>query len=72
MIDKLNLLLESENQKYLENTKKSFEKHKVSENFMPGGNTRTTQWMEPYPFYVDNANGLHIKDLDGNKYLDFM
>ena len=72
MIDKLNMLLESENQKYLEYTKKSFEKHKASENFMPGGNTRTTQWMEPYPFYVDNANGLHIKDLDGNKYLDFM
>ena len=72
MTDKLNTLLESENQKYLENTKKSFEKHKASENFMPGGNTRTTQWMDPYPFYVDNANGLHIKDLDGNEYLDFM
>ena len=47
MIDKLNLLLQSENQKYLENTKNSFEKHKVSENFMPGGNTRTTQWIDP-------------------------
>ena len=72
MQEKLNNLLEEQNKNYLSNTKNSFNKYKSAKNVMPGGNTRTTQWMDPYPFYVDKAEGMYIYDIDANKYLDFM
>ena len=72
MQEKLNNLLEEQNKNYLSNTKNSFTKHKTATKVMPGGNTRTTQWMDPYPFFVDKAEGMYIYDIDENKYLDFM
>ena len=72
MQEKLNKLLEEQNKNYLSNTKNSFTKHKIATKVMPGGNTRTTQWMDPYPFFVDKAEGMYIYDIDENKYLDFM
>ena len=72
MNEKLKNLLDLENEKYINKTKNSFIKHQASQNVMPGGNTRTTQWMDPYPFFVKNASGLNIHDIDGNNYLDFM
>jgi len=72
MQNKLNTLLDQENKKYIEKTKSSLLKHKAATEVMPGGNTRTTQWMDPYPFFVDKAEGMYIHDIDGNNYLDFM
>jgi len=72
MQDKLNNLLEDQNKNYKSRTKNSFNKHKIATEVMPGGNTRTTQWMDPYPFFVDKAKGMYIYDIDENKYLDFM
>ncbi|MEC7837357.1 MAG: aspartate aminotransferase family protein [Chloroflexota bacterium] len=72
MQNKINGLLEQQNKTYLENTQKSLLKHKSATKVMPGGNTRTTQWMDPYPFFVDKAKGMYIYDIDGNNYLDFM
>ena len=43
-------LLNVEIEKYKSNTPLSFQKNLVSENYMPGGNTRVTQWIDPYPF----------------------
>ena len=72
MHNKLNNLLDQENKTYIENTKTSLLKHKAATKVMPGGNTRTTQWMDPYPFFVDKAEGMYMHDIDGNDYLDFM
>ncbi len=72
MQKELNNLLDHETKKYLEKTKSSLIKHKAATEVMPGGNTRTTQWMDPYPFFVDKAEGMYIHDIDGNNYLDFM
>jgi glutamate-1-semialdehyde 2,1-aminomutase len=38
---------------------------------MPGGNTRTTTFFDPYPFYIQRGQGAHIWDADGNDRLDF-
>ncbi len=51
MQNELNNLLDQENKKYIEKTKASLLKHKAASEVMPGGNTRTTQWMDPYPFF---------------------
>ncbi len=37
---------------------------------MPGGNSRTQLYFEPFPFYIDHAEGPYLHDLDGHRYLD--
>ena len=38
---------------------------------MPGGNSRTTTFFDPYPFYIARGEGARIWDADGNERLDF-
>ena len=64
--------MDDQNIQYVNKTKNSYRKHDLATRVMPGGNTRTTQWMEPYPFFAENAEGMFINDIDGNHYLDFM
>ena len=37
---------------------------------LPGGNTRTTVFMRPYPIYAARGEGCRVWDLDGNVYID--
>src|SRR3954469_2723525 len=37
---------------------------------LPGGNTRTTVYMKPYPIYAARGKGCRVWDLDGNEYID--
>ena len=39
---------------------------------MPGGNTRTGVFVEPFPLYVDHAAGVELVDVDGNRRLDLV
>ncbi|MEK7446889.1 MAG: aspartate aminotransferase family protein [candidate division NC10 bacterium] len=38
---------------------------------MPGGNSRTTTFFDPYPFYISRGSGARIWDADGVERLDF-
>ncbi len=38
---------------------------------MPGGNSRTTTFYDPYPFYITRGEGCRIWDADGAERLDF-
>ena len=38
---------------------------------MPGGNSRTTTFFDPYPFYAARGEGARIWDVDGVERLDF-
>ncbi len=38
---------------------------------MPGGNTRTTTFFDPYPFYIQRGQGAHVWDADGIERVDF-
>ncbi len=38
---------------------------------MPGGNSRTTTFFDPYPFYLARGEGARIWDVDGVERLDF-
>jgi len=38
---------------------------------MPGGNSRTTTFYDPYPFYFQRGQGAHVWDADGTDRLDF-
>lgn len=37
---------------------------------LPGGNTRTTVFMQPYPIYAARGEGCRIWDVDGNEFID--
>jgi glutamate-1-semialdehyde 2,1-aminomutase len=39
---------------------------------MPGGNTRSTLFHDPYPIYAASGSGSRILDVDGIEYLDFI
>src|SRR5258708_157102 len=38
---------------------------------MPGGSTRVTLQIEPYPPYAASGTGCRLRDVDGNEYVDF-
>jgi glutamate-1-semialdehyde 2,1-aminomutase len=42
-----------------------------AERSLPGGNTRTGAWMDPFPPYIDRGEGVYLYDVDGHQILDF-
>ena len=56
---------------YRKRTKKSLGILDKARKHMPGGDTRTSIWFEPYPFWVDKGEGCRFIDVDGNEYIDF-
>jgi glutamate-1-semialdehyde 2,1-aminomutase len=51
---------------------KSAKMHREAEKVLPGGDTRTAVFFEPYPLYLAYGDGCKIYDVDGNSYLDFL
>jgi glutamate-1-semialdehyde 2,1-aminomutase len=39
---------------------------------LPGGNTRTTIFHEPYPVYLVSGDGCRVTDIDGVERIDFI
>lgn len=56
---------------YTAKTGRSRALHEEALAVMPGGNSRTTTFFDPYPFYVQRGQGAHIWDADGIDRLDF-
>lgn len=42
-----------------------------AQRVLPGGNTRTGVWMDPFPPYITRAQGVYLEDADGHQLLDF-
>ena len=57
---------------YIERSSQSGELFERAEQALPGGNTRTTIYIEPYPPYIERGEGCRIHDADGVKRLDFI
>lgn len=56
---------------YLTKTVKSKRLYERAKRVLPAGVSYFIRYFEPYPFYVDWAKGSHIRDVDGNAYVDF-
>lgn len=39
---------------------------------LPGGNTRSSLWYEPFPLCMVYGNGSRLRDADGHEYIDFL
>jgi glutamate-1-semialdehyde 2,1-aminomutase len=66
------MLLSEVMEKYRNKTQNSLKLWIKSKQYLPGGNSRTTVFIPPYPIYVDRGAGCHIYDVDGNEYVDFL
>jgi glutamate-1-semialdehyde 2,1-aminomutase len=65
------MTIEKELNEYLAKSTRSRALHEEALAVMPGGNSRTTTFFDPYPFYVQRGQGAHVWDADGVDRLDF-
>ena len=63
--------LDKEVSEYASKTSRSRALHEEAVAVMPGGNSRTTTFFDPYPFYFQRGQGAHIWDADGVERVDF-
>jgi len=63
--------LDKEVTEYASKTSRSRALHEEAVAVMPGGNSRTTTFFDPYPFYLQRGQGAHIWDADGVERVDF-
>ncbi|ASR35783.1 hypothetical protein BAY61_13085 [Prauserella marina] len=57
---------------YSEANPRSAERHERARRSLPGGNTRTTLFYEPFPLVFDRAEDGYLHSLDGDRYLDLL
>jgi glutamate-1-semialdehyde 2,1-aminomutase len=43
-----------------------------AQEVLPGGNTRSVLHFDPFPFRVASAEGAHLTDVDGHRYVDLL
>src|SRR5215468_8147577 len=63
--------IDKEETEYASKTVRSRALFEEALSVMPGGNSRTTTFFDPYPFYIERGQGAHIWDADGVDRLDF-
>lgn len=56
---------------YVKETPESQKWFERAKKVLPAGVTYSIRDIEPYPFYVDHAEGVKIVDVDGNEYTDY-
>lgn len=58
--------------KFLTKNPISAKAHKDATRYMPGGNTRTSLYSQPFPMAVESGAGNTLTSADGHKYTDFL
>ena len=58
--------------RYIANNPGSEADHRKARQFMPGGNTRTVLYNDPFPLRVVSGHGARITDIDGHEYLNLL
>jgi glutamate-1-semialdehyde 2,1-aminomutase len=57
---------------YRANNPKSLAQHQKAARVLPGGNTRTVLFSDPFPITLASAEGCRVTSLDGRTYIDFL
>jgi glutamate-1-semialdehyde 2,1-aminomutase len=57
---------------YRAHNPKSLARHREACSVMPGGNTRSTIHVDPFPLTILRGEGARLWDLDGHEYIDFL
>lgn len=64
--------LQREVDQFLARTPKSRKLQAEASKYLPGGSSRSTHDLDPYPIFTDRGEGKYLYDVDGNRYLDFI
>ncbi len=59
-------------QKFIDRNPESLKLHERASRFLPGGNTRTVLYYDPFPLTFVSGEGCWLEDADGHRYLDFL
>ena len=59
-------------EEYLRRTPGSLACYAQAARYMPGGTTRTSVFVQPYPLYLDRGRGCRVLDVDGTERLDLI
>ncbi len=59
-------------QRYIQANPNSARQLDWAARVMPGGNTRSVLFYEPFPLVMTGGNGCFLDDLDGHRYVDFL
>lgn len=59
-------------QRYIRANPNSARQLEWAARVMPGGNTRSVLFYEPFPLVMTAGNGCFLDDLDGHRYVDFL
>jgi glutamate-1-semialdehyde 2,1-aminomutase len=51
---------------------KSLAQHSAATAVMPGGNTRTVLYHDPFPLTIVRGDGCRLWDIDGHEYVDML
>ncbi len=70
--DGLHAALAEARARYVTNNPKSKAAHMQARRYMPGGNTRTVLFHDPFPLRAISGHGTHITDADGHQYLNLL
>lgn len=58
--------------RYIAANPQSLARHEAAKDSLPGGNTRSVLWYEPFPVTLREGHGSHVTDLDDHQYVDFV
>jgi glutamate-1-semialdehyde 2,1-aminomutase len=59
-------------EEYRARNPKSLRQYEEACAALPGGNTRSAIYVEPFPLTMARGEGAHLWDLDGHEYVDFL
>lgn len=58
--------------RYVERNPLSKAQHERARTVLPGGNTRSVLYFDPFPMTFTRAEGAYLFSLDGDEYIDFL
>jgi len=64
--------LQQAHQRYTEKNPKSLAQNKKASKVLPGGNTRTVLFSDPFPITLVSAHDCYVESLDGDHYVDYV
>lgn len=70
--DTLDSALVAARQRYVDANPTSASWAQRATEVLPGGNTRSVLQFDPFPFRVASAEGKHLVDVDGHRYVDLL
>jgi glutamate-1-semialdehyde 2,1-aminomutase len=68
----ISVVLAKAHVRYEDRNPKSKQLHITSSEHLPGGNTRTVIYSQPFPLVFKLGDGAHLQSVDGQVYTDFL